>query len=322
MRSGGPPTLSHTFRKDDLVLLEATNLQTTHPKVKLAPWHYGPFKVLWASPTNCKLALPPIIRIHLVFHNSLLKPYIETSAHRPNFAQPPPEIVGGEEGHYEIEKILQSQPTRNKKSTEYLVHWKGYTDADRTWVPAKELTHAKELVQEFLSRQKPKEGIQVLQAQQKPKEGILSRTESATSCIQRIPSPSPPNAAPKLKYSHVVESTLRPCDPGKLSPDLSRVRSRDISPTLGSHDIQTHDPGKVSHDLPRDWSSIRSQVTTRSPDCTRFRRAPSLLIGTWKTVGTINESRNQQTSHKTLERSKVAHPLPVFVPALKYGPPV
>ena len=141
------------------VLLEATNLQTTHPKAKLAPRRYGPFKVLWASPTNCKLALPPIMRIHPVFHNSLLKPYIETSAHGPNFTRPPPEIVGGEEGHYKIEKILQSQPTRNKRSTEYLVHWKGYTNTDHTWVPAKELTHAKELVQEFLSRQKPKEGI-------------------------------------------------------------------------------------------------------------------------------------------------------------------
>jgi len=118
----------------------------------------------------------------------------------------------------------------------------------------------KELVQEFLSRQKPKEGIQVLQAQQKPKEGILSRTESVTSHIQRTPSPSSPKAAPKLKYSHVVGSTLRPHDPGKLSPDLSHVRSRDISTTLGSRDIQAHDPGKVSHDLPRDWSSMRSQV--------------------------------------------------------------
>jgi len=162
----------------------------------------------------------------------------------------------------------------------------------------------------------------VLQAQQKPKEGILLRTESTTSCIQRIPNPSSPKAAPKLKYSHMVESTLRPRDPGKLSPDLSCVRSRDISPTLGSRDIQTRDPGKVSHDLPRDWSSTRSQVTTRSPDQMRFRCTPSPLIGTWKTVGMINEPTNQPTSHKTLERSKVAHPLPVFVLALKYGPPV
>ena len=83
-----------------------------------------------------------------------------------------------------------------------------------------------------------------------------------TSHIQRIPSPSSPKAAPKLKYSHVVESTLQPCDPGKLSPDLSHVRSHDILTTLGSCDIQACDPGKVLHDLPRDWSSTQSQVTT------------------------------------------------------------
>ena len=151
---------------------------------------------------------------------------------------------------------------------------------------------------------------------------IMSRTESATSRIQRIPSPSPSKAAPKLKYSHVVGSTLRPRDPGKLSPDLSCVQSRDILTTWGSRDIQARDPGKISHDLPRDWSSTRSQVTIRSPDRARFRRAPSPLIGTWKTVGTINESMNQRTSHKTLEHSKVTHPLPVFVPSLKYGLPV
>jgi len=88
---------------------------------------------------------------------------METTAHGPNFACPPPEIVGEEEGHYEIKKILQSQPTRNCKSTQYLVHWKGYTEANRTWIPAKELMHAKELVAQFEATQK---------AAQKSKEGI------------------------------------------------------------------------------------------------------------------------------------------------------
>jgi hypothetical protein len=37
MKGGGPKKPSHIFHKDDLVLLEATNLQTTHPKAKLAP---------------------------------------------------------------------------------------------------------------------------------------------------------------------------------------------------------------------------------------------------------------------------------------------
>ena len=69
MRSGGPKELSYTFHKDDLVLLEATNLQTTHPKAKLTPQRYGPFKVIWASPMNCKLQLPETMRVHPVFHN-------------------------------------------------------------------------------------------------------------------------------------------------------------------------------------------------------------------------------------------------------------
>jgi len=151
---------------------------------------------------------------------------------------------------------------------------------------------------------------------------IVSRTESVTSYTQRIPSPSPPKAAPKPKYSHVVKSTLQPHDPGKPSHDLSHVQSCDTLTTLGLCDIQACDPGKVSHDLPRDWSSTWSQVTPRSPDHMRFRCTPSPLIGIWKTVGMINKSTNQRTSYKTLERSKVAHLLPVFVPALKYGPPV
>ena len=46
MQSGGPQELSYTFHKDNLVLLEATNLQTTHPKAKLTPQRYGPFKVI------------------------------------------------------------------------------------------------------------------------------------------------------------------------------------------------------------------------------------------------------------------------------------
>jgi hypothetical protein len=152
MTKGGAPSLSHMFHKDDLVLLEATNLQTMHPKVKLAPRCYGPFKVIWASPTNCKLDLPSTMRIHPVFHNSLLKPYMETKEHRPNYACPMPEIVEGEEGHYEIKLILASQPTRNQKSTQYLVKWKGYPDSENSWIPAKELTHAQELLKAWDTR--------------------------------------------------------------------------------------------------------------------------------------------------------------------------
>jgi len=229
MQSGGPEELSYTFHKDDLVLLEATNLQTTHPKAKLTPRRYGPFKVIWASPTNCKLQLPETMRVHPVFHNSLLKPYHETQAHGPNFERPPPEIVGGEEGHYEIDKVLAAHPTRNRKSTQYFVHWKGYTDADNSWIPAGELTHTKELVAEFHARNRPKEGIriQALQAQGDPKEGILSQVVLAP---------------PSLSYKPI---TLASRDRGNISHDPTRDSSHDPFTTHTSRDLSAHDPGNL-----------------------------------------------------------------------------
>ena len=126
MRNYGPPSLMHTFKENDQVLLETTKLQTTHPKTKLTPRRYGPFQVIWASLTNCKLDLPPHMKIHPVFHNSLLKPYHETKKHGPNHKTPAPEIVNGKEGHYKIESILMARPTQNRKSTQYLIKWKGY----------------------------------------------------------------------------------------------------------------------------------------------------------------------------------------------------
>jgi len=174
MRIKGPITESHIFHKDDLVLLEATNLQTTHPKAKLAPRHYRPFKVLWASPTNCKLELPSQMRIHPVFHNSLLKPYKETSAYGPNFTCPPPEIVGDKEGHYEIERILTSCPTRNRKSTQYLVKWKGYPDSENSWLPAKELQSAQELLKQFHDRQ-----VHMSQSDHR----VVVEVDRASSCL-------------------------------------------------------------------------------------------------------------------------------------------
>jgi hypothetical protein len=149
MKSSGPPTLTHTFRQNDQVLLEATNLQTTHPKAKLAPQWYSLFKVLWASPTNCKLELPPHMKIHPVFHNSLLKPYHETKEHGQNHERLAPKIVNGEEGHYEIEAILMAWPTHNKKSMQYLIKWKGYPASENSWLPEKELTNAKKLLDQF-----------------------------------------------------------------------------------------------------------------------------------------------------------------------------
>ena len=73
---------------------------------------------------------------HPVFHNSLISPYNETPAHGPNFTRPPPEIIQGEDDHYEVESVLQSRLTPNKKGVQYLIKWKGYPSSENSWLPA------------------------------------------------------------------------------------------------------------------------------------------------------------------------------------------
>ena len=55
-----------------------------------------------------KLKLPPQWKIHPVFHASLLTPYVETHTHGPNYSQPPPDLIDGEE-EWEVESILAHQ---------------------------------------------------------------------------------------------------------------------------------------------------------------------------------------------------------------------
>jgi hypothetical protein len=93
----------------NMVWLEGANLKLMHPKSKLDAKRYGPFPITKeVSPVVFQLTLPPQWHIHNVFHTSLLMPYKETEEHGDNFAQPPPELVDGQE-KYEVEQIMNSR---------------------------------------------------------------------------------------------------------------------------------------------------------------------------------------------------------------------
>ena len=303
MRSSGPISPSHTFHVGDQVLLDGTNLQTTHPKQKLAPKRYGPFKVTWATPTNCRLKLPDNWKIHPVFHNSLLKPYAETPQHGPNFTRPPPEIVANEEGHYEIEKILDAKPTRNRRSTQYLIKWKGYSDAENSWLPRSELKHAQDLLKEFEQRYNrtptPKEGIRAptKQAQQsrrqgpairvsRPKEApnrgqdIVNhalpshRTTAPTKTTQKLSPRTPPTLQAQGDPKEGILSRAKLATTQKPARDDARDPAQGPCPTYAQVLTRVaRDPEKVSRDqsrvprnpaIPRDPGKVPSRA--KSPD--------------------------------------------------------
>ena len=94
------------FKLGQKVWLEAKNLKINTPSQKLSHKWEGPFEVLEVlSPLVYKLQLPKSWKIHPVFHASLLLPYKENVVHGPNFPQPPPDLIEGEE-EWEVEAIL------------------------------------------------------------------------------------------------------------------------------------------------------------------------------------------------------------------------
>jgi len=122
---------------NDFVWLSLKNIKTKRPSKKLDSLHAGPFKVLRKlSEVTYHLELPPTMKIHPVFHVSLLHPANKDS--NPNRQQPPPPpVIVDNEEEFQVNQILDSRIRRNK--VEYLVDWTGYGPNDRTWEPQENL---------------------------------------------------------------------------------------------------------------------------------------------------------------------------------------
>jgi hypothetical protein len=99
------------------------------------------------STTAYQLDLPATLRIHPVFHVSLLKPYKESEDFARATLPPPVTIPDTEEQEYEVETILDKRTIRGKQ--QYLVKWTGYPLHDATWEPAHHLKNAQQKVKEF-----------------------------------------------------------------------------------------------------------------------------------------------------------------------------
>ena len=110
----------------------------------------GPFSIVEKLFKDVyKLELPPEIKVHPTFHVSLLKPFKEDTlwAGRKQVIRPQPELIG-DHLEYEVEGILKSRNLKSK-GKQYLVKWRGYHEKEATWIAARDLVNAKEVVERF-----------------------------------------------------------------------------------------------------------------------------------------------------------------------------
>ncbi len=131
----------------DKVWLLRCNLKTRRPSDKLDYCRLRPFRVSkQVNEVTYRLDLPSSMKIHPVFHVSLLEPYRESTIPGRLPTAPPPIEINGEE-EFEVSKIIDSRI--NRRRLEYLVHWQGYEVSERTWEPVANLANTPKMIKKF-----------------------------------------------------------------------------------------------------------------------------------------------------------------------------
>ena len=95
-----------------------------------------------------ELQLPHTMKIHPVFHVSLLRPHRESDIPGRKPSEPAPIEVDGEE-EYKVLEIRDSRHYGRWCKLQYLVRWKGYGPEHDSWESAADVEHAADLVRDY-----------------------------------------------------------------------------------------------------------------------------------------------------------------------------
>ena len=145
------------FSVGDQVLLSTVNLRFKNYPWKLQRRFIGPFTVIKKISTVAyELELPTHMKVHPVFHTSLLKLWQE-GMWTEHIAEPTPELSQGEEEEpWETEKLLRWRKVKihNRVQREFLVIWKDRPLDESQWVLESEFLDKEELESD-IRRDKP-----------------------------------------------------------------------------------------------------------------------------------------------------------------------
>ena len=137
-----------SYNIGDHVWLSTDNLRLPRASRKLSEQWLSPYSITKLVGTNTvELHLPHSMRIHPVVNISRIKPYRDHLPGQPVSAPGPSNITEDRDEEYEVEYVVDSW--YKGKHLEYLVHWRGWSETDRTWEPLSNLGNTADVVRDF-----------------------------------------------------------------------------------------------------------------------------------------------------------------------------
>ncbi|CCF49783.1 uncharacterized protein UHO2_05817 [Ustilago hordei] len=134
------------FKVGDMVYINRRNWKTRRPTPKLDTRFAGPYPVQERVGRRAyRITLPANLRVHDVFHVSMLKPARTSSL--PQLAeQPTIPSLPDEDLNFEVEALIDKRS--HNGTTEYKVLWRGYSEEAASWEPVENL-NCPDLIQEY-----------------------------------------------------------------------------------------------------------------------------------------------------------------------------
>ncbi|KAJ1581417.1 hypothetical protein NDA11_002946 [Ustilago hordei] len=134
------------FKVGDMVYINRRNWKTRRPTPKLDTRFAGPYPVQERVGRRAyRITLPANLRVHDVFHVSMLEP-AKTSSLPQRAEQPTIPSLPDEDLDFEVEALIDKRS--HNGTTEYKVLWRGYSEEAASWEPVGNL-NCPDLIQEY-----------------------------------------------------------------------------------------------------------------------------------------------------------------------------
>ncbi|KAJ1036046.1 hypothetical protein NDA18_000193 [Ustilago nuda] len=134
------------FKVGDMVYINCQNWKTRRPTPKLDTRFAGPYPVQeQVGHQAYRITLPANLRVHDVFHMSMLEP-ARTSSLPQRAVQPTIPPLPDEDLDFEVEALIDKRA--HDGTTEYKVLWRGYSEEAASWEPVENL-NCPDLIQEY-----------------------------------------------------------------------------------------------------------------------------------------------------------------------------